>query len=375
MEQKHLNYKDTINYGSYYTPVWIVDIVYEFLSKHIISFNEYFIVDTSCGYGAFLRGEKAIGADIDELALGTAKKNNPRFTYFKQNSLLNISRLQYMLSNDDKIIIVGNPPYNDTTSIIRNEIKQEIFPKDNDVASRDLGISFLLSYNKIKANYICVLHPLSYLIKKTNFENLGDFKKNYKLIDALIISSGVFSETSKTTYFPIIIAFYERNLSGMNYDYICNYKFKTYEGKTFYLKQYDKISNYITKYPNQKYINKDETIAYFWTMRDINALKRTKTFVRDESYNTIRVTKNNLLYYCYVDIFKDYIPHIPYYFGNSDIMIINDSFLRIKDFFIKKSIKKNPELCKYISCQDDFTYRDDIIEKYFKNLLGEHYVD
>ncbi len=375
MEQKHLNYKDTINYGSYYTPEWIVEIVYDFLSKHIKTLNEYFIIDTSCGYGAFLRGEKTIGADIDEVALFIAKKNNPRCTYFKQNSLLNVSRTQYKLSNKDKIIIVGNPPYNDTTSIIRNKIKQKNFLRDYDINSRDLGISFLLSYNKIQADYVCILHPLSYLIKKTNFESLGDFKKNYKLIDSMIISSGVFSETSKSTYFPIIIAFYERNLNGMNYDYICNYTFKTYEGKTFCIKQYDKISNYTTKYPNQKYVSKNETIAYFWTMRDINALKRTKTFVREESYNTIRVTKKNLPYYCYVDIFKDYIPHIPYYFGNCDIMIINDEFLKIKEYFLRKSLEKNPELSKYIICSNEFAYSNDIIEKYFKNLLGEHYVD
>src|SRR3989344_5858437 len=101
--QKHLNYTETINLGSYYTPEIIVDLAYSILQKNI--------------------------------------KN---------------------------IIAIGNPPYNDTTSIIRNSIKDTSIQDkiDADIKTRDLGMSFLLSYDKLKADYVCVLHPLSYLIKK-----------------------------------------------------------------------------------------------------------------------------------------------------------------------------------------------------------------
>lgn len=374
MDQKHLNFKDKINLGSFYTPKWIVDIVYGFLRKNIVDINEYFILDTSCGYGGFLCGEKAIGADIDSEAIIAAKKCFPGNKYFEHNSLLNISRSQYNLNLNDKIIIVGNPPYNDTTSIIRNKIKKEKFPRDSDVTSRDLGISFLLSYNKLQADYVCILHPLSYLIKKTNFESLRNFKNNYILKDSMIISSGVFSETSKSTSFPIVVAFYEKSLSGMDYNYICNYKFSTYEGKSFILKDFDKIGNYISKYPNHKSIKTEDTIAYFWTMRDINALKRTKTFVLKETYNTIRVTKNLFPYYCYADIFKENISHIPYYFGNSDIMINNKSFVEIQDLFINKCLVKYPNLKNKYSLNNEIKHDEEIISKYFKSLLGKHYV-
>jgi len=60
------------------------------------------------------------------------------------------------------------------------------------LSQRDLGISFLLSYNKLAADFVCVLHPLSYLIKKSNFEALWQFKDNYRLVDSVVISSGVF---------------------------------------------------------------------------------------------------------------------------------------------------------------------------------------
>ncbi|GHT48388.1 hypothetical protein FACS1894102_1310 [Spirochaetia bacterium] len=375
MDQKHLTGTDTVNYGSYYTPEWLVDIVYSLILNHIPYFSNYHILDTSCGYGGFLRGNSAIGADIDRTAIRKAQTQLPNTHFFEQNSLLNISRDQYNLAKKDKIIVVGNPPYNDTTSIIRNNIKQTNFERDKDVFSRDLGISFLLSYDKIKADYVCVLHPLSYLIKKTNFESLRSFKNNYKLIDSVIVSSGVFSDTSKTTHFPIIIAFYERNIFGMDYNYITNYKFKTNDNKLFSIHQYDTIGHYIEKYPNQKNVRENETVAYFYTMRDINALKRAATFLEKETYNAIRVTKSKLPYYCYVDVFKEYIPHIPYYFGNSDVMINNQAFNEIQNYFISKTLKKRPVLAKYVEQQKNYSDIEKPIQRYFKELLGEHYVD
>lgn len=382
MDQTHLNYNDTVNFGSFYTPEWLVDIVYFMIQKNICDYSKYYILDTSCGYGGFLRGSNTIGADIDMCAVKIAQEKNTKSVFFNHNSLCNISRSQYNLDNNAKIIIVGNPPYNDTTSIIRNNIKDAKFERDKDIVSRDLGISFLLSYDKLQADYVCVLHPLSYLIKKTNFASFRSFKNNYKLKDSIIVSSGVFSRTSKKTFFPIIIAFYERNNSGMDYDYIANYKLKTNDGKTFSLNSYDYICKYTGKYPNHNTISIDKTVAYFYTIRDINALKRAATFLDKETYNAIRVTEENLPYYCYIDVFKDYIPHIPYYFGNCDIMINNEAFIKIKDFFIYKSIKKHPQLSESYSgyklmCIKEKKYCnfEEVIQNYFKDLLGEHYAD
>jgi hypothetical protein len=374
MEQRHLDHKNTINLGSFYTPEWLVDAVYNLIEKNAPNSSDYYILDTSCGYGGFLRGSKAIGADIDKEAFSTAKASNPLHTYFNHNSLFEISRSQYNLKKDAKIIVVGNPPYNDTTSLIRNKIKKTKFAHDADVVSRDLGISFLLSYDKITADFVCVLHPLSYLIKKANFKALRQFRNNYKLADSVVVSSGVFSATSKITSFPIIVAFYERNPIGMDYEYIQHYKFKTDDDKSFSIKEYDTIGNYISKYPNHKIVDNKETVAWFYTMRDINALKRTATFLEKETYNAVRITPEKLPHYCYVDVFKDYIPHIPYYFGNSDIMINNEGFNELKPLFVSHSVKKHPCLANLIETKN---YNDDATEitKYFQKLLGEHYVD
>jgi hypothetical protein len=374
MEQQHLGHEDTVNLGSYYTPVRLVDIVYSLIQKNVPDSADHRVIDTSCGYGGFLRGKKAIGADIDDKAVEAAKSIRAAYTYFNHNSLFEISRSQYNLGKDEKIIIVGNPPYNDTTSIIRNNIKKIVFPRDAEVGSRDLGISFLLSYNKLAADFVCVLHPLSYLIKKSNFEALMSFKDNYRLIDSIVISSGVFQDASKTTSFPIIIALYKRDPFGMEYKYIQNYKFKTNDGKTFSIKEFDVIGNYISKYPNRKQVSEHETITYFYTMRDINALKRTATFLPKETGNAVRVTKQKLPYYCYVDVFKDYIPHIPYYFGNSDIMINDKEFHELESLFISVSVQKHPKLKCFFDAKN---YNDAKTEvsAYFRQLLGEHYVD
>ena len=97
---------------------------------------------------------------------------------------------------------------------------------DSALQHRDIGISFLRSYERLKADFICVLHPLSYLIKKANFSALKDFAKAYRLVDSTIISSQIFCKDSKG-HFPIIIALYKKDNKGMDYEYICNFKFKT----------------------------------------------------------------------------------------------------------------------------------------------------
>jgi hypothetical protein len=374
--QQHLSYHDTINLGSYYTNSNLVKIVFNLLEKHINNIQSYIIMDTSCGYGSFLENNncKYIGADIDKQAIEIAKDIYKNTTFFCGNSLNNVSRDTYDLNNNDKIIIIGNPPYNDTTSIIKNNIKTSSFEIDKDLKTRDLGMSFLLSYNKLNADYVCILHPLSYLIKKSNFNLLKNFANNYKLMDSIIISSNEFSHTSKHMSFPIIIALYKKDHLGMTYPFISNYLFKTIDSKQFKLNQFENIDKYISKYPNQNSINHKDAIAMFWTLRDINALKRSKTFVDKITENTIFITEDKLDYYCYIDIFKEYTKHIPYYLGNCDIMINNQEFQTIKKLFRFISLKKHPNLHHLINHTYDEQKARITIDNYFKNLLGEHFV-
>ena len=376
--QNHLDHKQQVDLGSFYTPKKIVDLAYSLLQKNIEDFANFSIFDSSCGYGSFLasdvKAKRFIGADVDKRAIDEAKKIVSKADLFRVNSLQSVARQKHQLADDEKLIIIGNPPYNDTTSIIRQRIKDKSVKDeiDQDIKTRDLGMSFLLSYDKLKADYICVLHPLSYLIKKANFSSLKKLAENYKLIDGIVISSHEFTDTSRGTAFPILISLYKRDENGMNYEYIENYKFQTKEGATFRLSDFDTIAKYISKYPNKNSISdSDKLVAKFYTMRDINALKRSRTFIENDMTNTVYVTEEKLPYYCYVDIFKRYADRLPYYFGNCDVLIDQAEFEKIKDSFVSESVHTNPVLKGKIKFHrvPDASLK---IEKYFNKLLGEH---
>lgn len=76
--------------------------------------------------------------------------------------------------------------------------------------------------------------------------------------------------------------------------------------------------------------------------------------------NTIYVSNEKYSLYCYIDVFKIQLEHIPYYFGNCDILIDYDKFKALESHFVKASEKRMLSL---------------EIENYFKELLGVHYED
>ncbi|WP_300806502.1 N-6 DNA methylase, partial [Helicobacter sp. UBA3407] len=290
--QAHLDRIQTINQGSFYTPNSLVCLVYQMLLNAKIDVKDYVLLDSSCGYGSFLEIPQSflnrqftqiIGADIDKQALQKAQKIFKDYAiaplFLHTNSLQNVSREKFNILESSKLIIVGNPPYNDKTSIVQNHLKGiDSNPVDSQLKARDIGISFLRSFDILKADYICVLHPLSYLIKESNFKSLKNFIKHYHLLDSTIISSQIFCPKS-LGFFPIVIALYERDNQGIDFDFICNFSFKTREGKSFRLNDFDFIAQYIDKYPNKKRVDSKHKVAMFYTLRDINALRRSKTFI------------------------------------------------------------------------------------------------
>jgi len=373
--QYHLKYHDKINLGAFYTPTEYVDIVWGMI-KPFLNYKSI-VLDSSCGYGNFFDYQinyPKKANDIDVIATNQTKNNFPEIDVYSKNALLNVDRKMFDISDNNELIVIGNPPYNDITSIIRNGIKRDNLEIDPDIKTRDFGMSFLLSYVKLNAEIICVLHPLSYLIKKSNFNLLKKFTDNYRLIDGIVIDSGTFKETSKGISFPILIALYKKEKFGMNYNYIKNYKFKTISNKIFSLNDFDFIPNYINKYP-LKNIKPNGNDILFWTMRDINALKRNRTFVDEFGYNTIIIDKNKLDYYVYVDVFKQFSHLIPYYFGNLDVFINNEEFKKYKDYFIFECLTRNSFLKDYIQYNKNISLQEakEIIINYFKSLIGNHY--
>ncbi len=112
-------------------------------------------------------------------------------------------------------------------------------------------------------------------------------------------------------------------------------------------------------------------------MRDINALKRNKTFINKDNYNAVFITKDKFSYYCYVDVFKNFIDKMPYYLGNLDILIEDNLFKKAKNSFEYISLLNNESLKHNIKMKitaNDTKEHQEIINKYFIDLLGEHYV-
>lgn len=349
----YLNISTRINYGSFYTPAKYVTLASKWIkgeftnSSNFSEVTNHTFLDSSAGEGVFFAIVKDfpcntfIASDIDKEAIDTLRLSFPMVKTYNKNALVNISRAIFNINEGDKLFIMGNPPYNDRTSIVNKSIKSAFngnnTPIDKRVVRRDIGLSFLLSYDILKASYVLVLHPLSYLIKETNFNSAFSFFNNYILLRHIVFSSGEFYNTSSLSQFPIIMAFYKRSEGqGLTYQDIYNMTFNTIEGDKFSLSNYDYIKEYINKYPNKTRYTPD---IKFYTLRDMNALSRSRTFIKEDIKNAVHINPIKLPYYCYIDCLKEYIKHnsCPYYMGNLDIPFNKDTFSLVEQDIVSVS--------------------------------------
>lgn len=319
-KNNHLKAEDIIKNGSFFTPLKIVDLAKKWL-KADINDNDV-VIDFGAGYGAFIHkfmdvSRRCIATDVDMESIIFIQKNFPKIQTILENSLVNINRDKYQLKPSDRVIIIGNPPYNDVTSQYKKGEKGH-FLMDESIYSKDMGISFMKMYSLLEPEFICILHPLSYLIKKTNFNSLKHFKDNYILQKGLIFSSFEFESIKNTnSEFPVCLALYKREKNAkMDFDYIRNFSFSVLDSeKIFSLNQYETIDGWVQKYPSKS--EKLSTDLQFYTMRDINALKRNKTFIVGDVANGIKVEIDVLYKYAWLDYFKlHFKSKKPFIYGN-----------------------------------------------------------
>lgn len=357
----HLTYQAKINNGSFYTPSQLVNHVWELITPYLI--KNTVILDTSAGKGSFfLNREKdslsLIAADNDQLAVNYLKENLPSLKVIQKNALTNLKKTDYGISEKQKLIIIGNPPYNDLTSLKARKIKEtwkhsakqnllNNLTIDPRIKSRDLGISFLRSYYHLQADYICVLHPLSYLIKETNFNHLKEFKDNYRLLKSLVVDSKKFSD-AKGASFPIAISLYKKDKKGMNYQNIKNFSFQLESGQKFSLNSFQFLTNLINKYPKKTFSSEHLNNLFFFTFRDINSIMRNRTFISESNQYSVPIEKDKLKYYAYIDYFKEQFQNtIPFYLRNMDIFYSPEFKEKDWNYFTRritaKLEKKEPE--------------------------------
>lgn len=312
----HLTREEIIKSGSFYTGKELVRLaygkIYPLINKNSV------IGDFGAGYGAFLEefkglGRRCFGTECDDLSYELLTTEYSNIDIYHENSLANVNRKKYSLSEKDELVVVGNPPYNDVTSMFKKG-KKGFLVCDPDLASRDLGISFLKAYCKLSAKYICVLHPLAYLIKKQNFNALGSFKNSYKLLSGTTFSSKEFEGINRSSAdFPVVCALYERNDGGMDYDYIKSFKFEIYKSDSaFILGDILTIDGIVDKYPSKhnnsklqvNLVGEENQILQFYTLRDMNSLLRNAGFVDGVISNGIDVSLENLYQYAWLYFLK-----------------------------------------------------------------------
>lgn len=323
---EHLERQKIIKQGSFYTPKEIVNLVYQLIEKNKITFD--YICDTSAGYGDFIlpsNKDKFIYVDIDQQALNICQqKQGPIFRYLCKNSLQNLTREDLGINQKSKLLIIGNPPYNDRTSFYKKNQKGQI-EMSSEVWDRDLGISFLKSFVQLEPEYICVLHPLSYLTKQTKFRSLKDFKSNYCLLDGLVISSKYFDFTSKNIHFPVLIAVYQRCQQGMDFATIKTFPFLIYERKhTFSVDQFHYIEDFHTKYKDKNVVGPYE---HFYTLRDMNQLIINKHWLDSETNNSIRVKTTDKKFFILLSKIGNWFQRHQneyYFLGNLSPIIFSD---------------------------------------------------
>jgi len=345
-KSKHLAKEKQIQLGSYYTPKELVNAVYEYVKPYTLKNNGNAIIfDNAAGCGAFLIGMKKYdyrAADCDARAYDFLKEHLDNRKVFFANSLADVSREKYNIPRDPFLIMIGNPPYNDTTSEFKNGQKGKNLC-DKDLFDRDLGVSFLKSYNKLEADIVCILHPLSYLIKEANFKRLKIFKDNYKLSKGTMFSSSWFSKTGSIK-FPIIIGLYEKNEKGMDFDHIKNFNFSILDNENkFKLSKYETTDGFIDKYPPRKNGLKVSPIGlYYYTFRDFNSLRKNTSFMIKQHYNGIIVTIQNFYKYAYLNALKNlFRADNIWLYGNLSPLMNKNMLEKNKNIYIEYAIQTN----------------------------------
>ena len=383
---EHLPKSERIQLGSYYTSEKLVKLVHEFIKPYLENKKKDVILfDSAGGCGAFLFGIKHYDYRIADCDLEACKFLKQYFSHnniFHTNSLKGGNRDKYLIPSSAFLIMIGNPPYNDTTSEFKNGEKGQNIC-DEDLYDRDIGVSFLKSYHKLNADVICVLHPLSYLIKETNFKRLKDFKDNYNLIRGEIFSSALFHGTGKGK-FPILVALYEKNADGMIFEDIRNFRFNILDNeKTFVLSNFKTTDGYINKYPPRKNdVQKSPIGLYYYSFRDFNSLKKNASFFTKEHPNGIVVTLENFYKYSYLYSLKSlFNPEDAWLYGNLSPLVNIEDVEQNKKLYILYAIKTNKvlreidnsilkKIANYYKIKFNNTDNIDKIEKAIKDRLS-----
>lgn len=347
--QRHLTKDEQVKLGSYYTPERLVELVLDMIKPHILALGPKTVVlDNAAGYGAFLAklsGVDLYAGDCDPAACEKLREILPHGNVLLANSLVGVDRKMFKIPKGRPLIVIGNPPYNDTTSEFRSG-RKGMNECDPDLYDRDLGITFLRSFDKLGADVVCVLHPLSYLIKRANFTRLKSFREHYRLERGVIFPSSLFVGTGQAK-FPVVAALYIRDEGGIDHEQIRDFIFEILDGSDcFCLADYQTTDGFINKYPTRSEpAAKSDIGIYYYTFRDINTVRRNASFLMQPHPNGIAVSLENLYQYAYLHAFKmNFKPDNAWLFGNLSPLVNQPRLEKYKDRYVAYVMESHPVL-------------------------------
>lgn len=390
----HLVYgeKRRTELGAYYTPDKIVDLGKRELESLLGTLEEYVIFDPACGCGSFLfknwKAKRIIGADIDTNVveimnfLTTLMQEKVRIVH--TNSLCGVGRAKFGIEEKEKLIIVGNPPYNDRTSNNKRGIKQkspELECVDEDLKKRDVGMSFFELCVKLKADAVCFVHPFSYFIKKRNYDQLKNFFAHYRLKSSYVFSSSVFN--TRRTPFPVAISIFLRDTRGSSWEFLQKFSYNILDTKLIVVpERIETCDGYIEKYGKRECAS--ETGLFFFNFRDLNSLTANGAFSEHTNCRDyIPVKRNEFYKYAYLNSLKHHWKPkegLSYIFGNFSPMCKRED-LENRDYqalFMADAIIHNYRKIKQLDFhrQDSFVVSSGMLKQILETArwnLGEKF--
>lgn len=316
----YISDRDKTKLGQYYSPTCALELIYTLVHEYLTPSSV--IVDLCVGRGAFFKpfsNYTFLGMDVDQAAISFNQKAG--LFSAKQGDAFDLTSLKLLgISDPSQVFIVGNPPYNDTTSKNKRSLKQTKGQATG--RDRDLGVAFLQHYFSLKPRIVAVLHPMSYFLKFTNFARVAN--RGYKLAGCHIFSSRVFA-THGANAFPCVAALwvpdatsYTREQLRTVHANILTSKFPVWtlaggklirSSKDFRPADYttvDDPAHKINKYPKDEASDID---LYQYNFRDLNSLLAGGNLTNKRG-TTIPVNIGNsgetLFEYCALNVIKRY---------------------------------------------------------------------
>ena len=302
-------------HGKYFTPAHVSTVLEDLVNPLLAEMPDAVLFDPAAGHGALLSSfeqQPRIVADIDPEAVNVLSEMGYQ-SPFLTNSLVGVSRSKFGIQTSDKVIMVSNPPFNDGTSQHKRVVKTAAGTTatcDLDLVTRDTGAAFMLMAAKLNADAVVMIHPLSYLIKQTNFDRLAKFAAKYKLVSGAVISSAEFALSGKA--FPLVLAVYRPG--SMTFTDIEQFEFPIYgntsgtfldSGTRLKLAAVETTQGFIrSTVPTNGMVKASTLNLYQYNFRDINFVESSGNLTETQSDSTIPVELPTLGKYAYINCLK-----------------------------------------------------------------------